>query len=205
MSFTKKVVTTYSKSLFQNVRLGKKSKTSKPSKATLFHPSKVIVRSAGITHPSIFAIGEELALLKSIFTTSKKLSSFFQNPTYSEQQKGKILSSLFPGLSLPMKSFLKILVERTHLALLPEIADEYGKLLCKVKKTTQVRLIVASPLNANLGSLLLKTLQKITKAKEISFTVSYNPKLLGGLIVEYNSTAIDASLLRELSHFFHEG
>lgn len=198
MSFTKKVVTTYSKSLFQTVRSKKKSKKE------TFDPSRVIFPSSKIISSTIFGIGEELALLKSIFTTSKKLSSFFQNPTYSEQQKGNILTSIFPGLSVTMKAFLKVLVERTHLALLPEIADEYEKLLCKVKKTTKVRLIIASALNENSGPLLLKTLQNLTDSKEISLTVSYNPKLLGGFILEYNSTAIDASILREFSLFFNE-
>ena len=139
-----------------------------------------------------------------MFTTSKKLCSFFNDPTYSEQQKADILTTLFPGFSLTMKSFLKVLVERTHLALLPEVADEYGKLLCKVKKATNVRLIVASALDKNSGPILLKTLQDLTDSKEVSLTVSYNPKLLGGFILEYNSTAIDASILREFSLFFNE-
>jgi F0F1-type ATP synthase delta subunit len=32
--------------------------------------------------------------------------------------------------------------------------------------------------------------------------MAYNPKLLGGFIVEYNSTSIDASVLKEFSLFF---
>jgi F0F1-type ATP synthase delta subunit len=35
-------------------------------------------------------------------------------------------------------------------------------------------------------------------------TTAYNPKLLGGVIVEYNSVAIDASILKEFSLFFND-
>jgi len=34
--------------------------------------------------------------------------------------------------------------------------------------------------------------------------LSYNPKLLGGLVLEYNSSAIDASILKEFSLFFND-
>ena len=42
------------------------------------------------------------------------------------------------------------------------------------------------------------------KSNEIILNVSYNPKLLGGLIIEYKSIAIDASILKEFSLFFNE-
>ena len=41
-------------------------------------------------------------------------------------------------------------------------------------------------------------------SNEIILNVSYNPKLLGGLILEYNSLSIDASILNEFSLFFSE-
>jgi len=103
-----------------------------------------------------------------------------------------------------MKSFLKVLTERSHLSLIPAISDEYSKIILKCKNTTKVNLITASKLEKNLGTLLLKTLKKITKSEEIILTTSYNPKLLGGLILEYNSVAIDASILKEFSLFFSE-
>jgi ATP synthase F1 delta subunit len=128
----------------------------------------------------------------------------FSNPTYLEQQKLEILLSLFPGLTLTMKSFLKVLTERSHLSLVPAISDEYSKIILKCKNTTTVNLITASKLEKNLGTLLLKTLKKITRSEEVILTTSYNPKLLGGLILEYNSVAIDASILKEFSLFFSE-
>jgi F0F1-type ATP synthase delta subunit len=103
-----------------------------------------------------------------------------------------------------MKSFLKVLTERSHLSLIPEISEEYNSVLGKIKNLTKVKLIVASALDENFGNNLLRSLKKVTKSDEIILTIAYNPQLLGGLILEYNSVAIDASILKEFSLFFTE-
>jgi F0F1-type ATP synthase delta subunit len=54
------------------------------------------------------------------------------------------------------------------------------------------------------GATLLETLKELTASNEVILNVSYNPKLLGGLVLEYNSSAIDASVLKEFSLFFND-
>jgi len=197
VSFTKKVVTTYSKSLFQNVN---NSKTSKE----IFEVSKITSADQKIFLPNVYIIGEELLLMSSTLLSSKKVKDFFGNPTYAEKQKLEVLMNIFPGLTVTTKSFLKVLTERSHLSLLPEISNEYNRLLLKVKNSTNVKLIIASMLQESYGPLLLNTLKKLTNSQEVILNLSYNPKLLGGLIVEYNSTSVDASILKEFSLFFNE-
>jgi ATP synthase F1 delta subunit len=197
MSLTKKVVASYSKSLFQNVNNSKASKEN-------FEVSKITSSDQKSFLPNVYIIGEELVLLSSTLLSSKKVKEFFENPTYAEQQKLNVLLNLFPGLTVTTKSFLKVLTERTHLSLLPEISQEYNKILLKVKNSTNVKIVVASSLQESYGPLLLKTLKSLTNSKEIILNLSYNPKLLGGLIVEYNSTSVDASILKEFSLFFNE-
>jgi len=201
MSFTKKVVTTYSKSLFQNVKSFDASKSGNSNlDITKLNNSNTSQKFI----PDVYIIGEELLLLSSLLITSKKLNDFFKNPTYAETQKLDILLNIFPGLTLTTKSFLKVLTERTHLSLIPEISEEYNKLLLKFKNSAIVKLITASSLQESYGENLLKSLKSLTNANEIILNVSYNPRLLGGLIVEYKSTAIDASILKEFSLFFNE-
>jgi F-type H+-transporting ATPase subunit delta len=199
MSLNSKVVTTYSKSLFQNVKNFGSSKSENKS----LEVTKINTNQQKFV-PDVYIIGEELLLLRSTLITSKQLNSFFNNPTYPEIQKLDVLLNIFPGLTLTMKSFLKVLSERTHLALLPEIADEYSKLLLKFKNSAIVKLVTASSLQENYGELLLNSLKSLTNSNEIILNVSYNPKLLGGLIIEYKSIAIDASILKEFSLFFNE-
>lgn len=192
-----KLITTYSKSLFQSVN-------NSTSQTTNFDVSKITSADHKTFVPTVYIIGEELLLIRSTLLSSKKLKDFFKNPTLAEQQKYEVLLNIFPGLTVTMKSFLKVLTERGHLSLIPAISDEYSKILLKFKNTTKVKIITASTLQEGSGSLLLETLRKLTGSKEIILSLSYNPKLLGGIIIEYNSTSIDASILKEFSLFFTE-
>jgi ATP synthase F1 delta subunit len=198
VSSTKKVVITYAKSLFQNVQNSEKSTSS-------FEVSKLTsIASKEKFIPDVYIIGEELLLIRSTLISSKKLKAFFTNPTYLEQQKLNVLLNILPGLTVTMKSFLKVLAERSHLALLPEITDAYTEILMKFKDSSLVKIITASTLQENYGLTLLNTLKSLTKSNEVILNISYNPKLLGGLIIEYKSTAIDASILKEFSLFFND-
>jgi ATP synthase F1 delta subunit len=200
MSFPKKIVTAYTKSLFQNLKKNSGSvvvdETYEIGNITGSEPNKET--------PNLFFIGEELFLIRSLIVSSKFMDQFFKNPTYSERQKLEILLSIFPGLTLSIQSFLKLLAERSHLSLLPEISDEYMKMISSFQNSTQVKIVTASGLKEDYGLLLLKALRKITNSKEILLKTFYNPKILGGLIVEYNSKSIDASILKEFSLFFNQ-
>ena len=195
-----KLITTYSKSLFENIN-NQSWDHSKDS----FDVATVTSLEQKSSFSTVYIIGEELLLIRSTLVSSKKLEDFFKNPTYAEKQKLEVILNIFPGLTVTMKSFLKILAERSHLSLLPSISDEYTRILLKFKNSTKVRLVIASILQEGYGMLLLNTLKKLTASTEVILNVSYNPKLLGGLILEYNSTLIDASVLNEFSLFFTEG
>jgi ATP synthase F1 delta subunit len=197
VSFTKKVVTTYAKSLFQNVQMFEVAEVKEN-----FDLAKVTFSDEKTFKPNVYIIGEELLILRATIQSSKTLKAFFINPTYLEQQKLEILLSIFPGLTVITRSFLRVLTERSHLSLIPEVSAEYTKLLLKARKSTKVKLILANMLQESYGSLLLNTLRKITDSKEIILNASYSSKLLGGLIIEYKSTSIDATLLKEFGLFF---
>jgi len=200
MSFNSRIVTTYAKSLFQNLNNSKNSTSTEDA----FALSKITSSEEKNFLPDIFIVGEELLLLRATLISSKKLSNIFKNPTFAEKQKLDIILSIFPGLTVSTKSFLKVLTERGHLSLIPEISDDYNKIILKFKNTTKVKLVTASQLEEKIGSMLLTTLKKLTNSTEVILNTAYNPKLLGGVVLEYNSVAIDASILKEFSLFFNE-
>lgn len=199
MSFSTKVVTTYAKSLFQNLENFKGNKQTESFKIAT-------ITSADQNNfiPDIFVLGEELILVSSIIVSSKTLKDFFTNPITRDYQKLDVILNIFPGLTLTMKSFLKILTERNHLSLIPFISEQYNTFLTKVKNSTKVKVILSSSLTDTFGDSFLTTLKKLTGSNEVILYVAYNPKLLGGIIFEYNSVAIDASILKEFSLFFTE-
>jgi F-type H+-transporting ATPase subunit delta len=191
-----KIIISYSKCLFL--------KTINNKKIPFQISNLTLKNNETISSPDIEYIGEELSLLRAIFNVSSKTKAFLCNPTYSEKQKLNILLSILPGLSLTMKAFLKLLTERNHISLLPDICEIYQKSLLKAKNYTKVKLTFAGPLKSEFGPKLLKSLKNLTNSENIILDVSYNPKLLGGVIIEYNSMIIDASLIKDFRLFFNE-
>jgi ATP synthase F1 delta subunit len=190
----KKIVTTYAKSLFRALE--------DPRVKAIYEK---LADDKKIVHaPTIYIIGEELLLIRSVLNTSKTIKDVFTNPTYVEKQKLDVLLKIFPGLTMTTKAFLRILTERRHLSLIPEISDEYNQIILKFIKCTKVEIITASSLQKHSSHSLLNSLKTLTGAKDVILTMSYNPKLLGGLIVEYGSSSVDASILKEFGLFFNE-
>lgn len=189
---------TYAKSLFQNLN------KAQSNSGNSFSIAEITSSEQKNFIPDIFIAAEELTLIRATLISSEKLNKVFNNPTYAETQKLDILLSIFPGLTVTVKSFLKVLTERGHLALLPDISEAFTEMILKVRNTTKVKLITASQLETKIGTMLLTNLKKITNSTDIILTTAYNPKLLGGLIIEYNSVAIDASILKEFSLFFND-
>lgn len=197
MSSLKKLSMLYAKSFFQNNKQNINiEKNANINFITSFEKSNQT--------SNIFLNFEELLLIRSILISSKSLKELFKNPTYSEQQKLKVILTIFPGLTLPTKSFLKVLTERNHLSLIPIITEELGEILNKFQNITNVKLTITTNLKENYGLDLLNSLKKLTNSKEIFLKVNYNPKLLGGLIIEYNSVSINATIFNEFNMLFSE-
>jgi F-type H+-transporting ATPase subunit delta len=201
MSLAKKLITTYSKSLFQN---SSKDFPFSMKEEDYCNFNMITSFDINTTTPDIYLIGEELLLIKSLLLSSKFMKGYFRNPTYPEGQKLSVILTIFPGLTAPTKSFLKILTERSHLFLIPEIAKEYIAMVLKFQNSITVKLFVATELKEAYGSLLLNKLRSLTNCDEVLIKVFNDPKLLGGMVVEYNSTSIDASILKEFSMFFND-
>jgi len=193
---SKKAVTAYCKSLLQN--------TQTSSYDSTFDLNSISVKQTNSLLADLNVIGEELLVIKSFILSSKGTKDFFKNPTYPESQKLNLLLGIFPGLTASTKSFLKLLTEKSHLGLLPSIYEEYTELLLKFKGSTKVNLLITAALNKRSGKTLLDTLRLLTNYKNILLNVLYKPKLLGGVIIEYNSMSIDASILKEFGLFFSD-
>jgi ATP synthase F1 delta subunit len=209
MSFSKKIVTMYAKSLFENVRSFSTQNLESYDdlkEASKFDISRIVSRIEKQPEDSItvYSVILELSYVTSFIISSQKIRNIFNNPTLPEKRKLEVILDLFPGLSSITRSFLKILTEKTHLSFIPEITEEYNQLLLKFEKSTKVKLILANILEKSYGTVLLNSLKKITESINVFIDISYNPQLLGGLIIEYNSISIDASLLKKFSLFFNE-
>jgi len=197
MSLVSQVVT-YAKSLFHDINLHPSTNSS----SLLFSVFSIteISESADSVTPEILAI--ELEILSAGITNSPKIQKIFKNPLYSENLKLQILLSLFPGLSIRIKALLLILTERKHLYLLPQISSEFLFFLSRTKKQSVFNLTICTFLPEQFGKQLLNQLRLFTKGKDCFLKIFYNPRILGGVIIDYDSLSLDLSIFKEFSYFF---
>jgi ATP synthase F1 delta subunit len=199
-----KTVNLYAKSLYQNINSNLKQERVIAPRAEILTKTKENISKPRESEQKLIStlslVSYELHTLRSVFLYSKKFLDFYSNPLHSSE-KLSILFRLFPNISQTTSGFLEILAKNNHLFLLPEICDEYHRILDKFKKKTQVKIILASIFKKSYANLFLKKVKILTDSKEIIPFVSYNPKLLGGFIIEYNSVIIDTTLLKAFSLF----
>jgi F0F1-type ATP synthase delta subunit len=198
MSDSSQVAKIYAKSLFQDVT----SSFLPPQKVQPFVPSSLLILEQEVFKKEPVNIGIELQLLSAFLGISKKIQGLFADPGCPEEKKLQTIFLLFPGLTLTTKAFLKILGERRDLSLLPQISEEFQEFLLSSKKMKKVGITVAASLPPDFGEILLSELKVFSKSTHILLKVNYNPKLLGGVIIESNSVALDLSVLKEVSTFF---
>lgn len=223
MSFPKKKVLNYSKSLFQNARALPsipeliKIKAMKDAAALNLTHLETLERSESKLHKSVFLqttstpiyqIGEELRLRSAMIQNSPSLQAALKNISQyklTKEQKLKLIIDLFP--SVPPKlllNFFSLLAEKNELELVPEISTEYNNLIFAFETITPIALISATPFQFDQGLKVFNTLKQVTSSKEIIVTGGYKKSLLGGLVLEYKSCSIDASVFKEFTLFFNE-
>ena len=136
-----------------------------------------------------------------IITTQADVDQFFTNTTISQDLKKKSLESLFQGGNFAddVKAFLYLLIDRSRMHALADIALATSNLLDEEEGVTRGQIKSASPISEQTKSDYEK---KIGSAlgKKIFLESSIDEKIMGGVRVEVGGWTFDDSLETHLSH-----
>jgi len=142
---------------------------------------------------------EELKAFSGLVDANRKLKQLFAGQIFSEDEKGRALSAIFPSLkfSSNTEKFLKMVVIQGHLAAIREIITASIAAYNERQKKATAVVISSVPLDKNYTDRLKTALKAMTK-KEIDIESQVEPSLLGGFIVKVGSTIYDSSLKGQL-------
>lgn len=157
---------------------------------------------------ALIELGQDSESLESIHGDMEKvrdlmkvdvLSQFLMSPIEKVENKKDVLSKVAAEreMSATTINFLNILVDRSRIALLPEICTTFEKLYCAKTETAVVKVISAIELEAGQKELIAKYVQKTTGKKLVRFKPVVDESLLGGFILqlgEDGSKEIDLSV-----------
>lgn len=147
----------------------------------------------------------EADLARAVETVSRQpvLQKTLYHPLISVDEKRQLVEALLSGKVSPRAlNFLRLILEKKRERHLPVIMEEFRRLVNAARNVVDVEASVASPLSDPLLAELRGKLESVT-GKRVNLTVSLNPSLLGGVVVQIGDRRFDGSLRGRLESLRH--
>lgn len=135
---------------------------------------------------------------ENILKSSDELYSVMLNPVISASDKEGIIESVFEkDCILPVRSFLKLLIEKNRFSLVFLIIEEFTKLINKINNIAQIDVTSAIELEkARKEEIQNKLNEKLNKKIEINYAVDED--IIAGLIFKIEDDVLDTSFRRKI-------
>lgn len=155
---------------------------------------------AGITTKTeSTATAKNIAELGNMITESKELRDFIASPLHSKTTQGAVVTDLAKKAKFndSVKNLLLLLVENRRLNILPTIVSETETYLAEQSGTVPVSIATARKLTAadqkNIQSQITAVI-----GKDVIMQTYVDESLIGGIVVQVESTLIDGSIKTKL-------
>lgn len=138
---------------------------------------------------------EEITLISGIIENNDRIKEFLFSPIVSKEDKIKLVNLLVENtkISKILQNFLLLLVQNFRMSILPNIVEEYNKLLYKSKNIKIVQVISASELKPKEQEWVKLTIEKELK-QEAKIDFEIDPTIIGGIVIKYDSILQDYSI-----------
>jgi F-type H+-transporting ATPase subunit delta len=143
----------------------------------------------------------ELRQFSAIVAGNKDLGGFLANPVFEQESKKKVLEQIIGKLSLSRMTvnFLKLLIDKKRIDVLPDIETCYRQLMDEALQKVRVSVKTAFPLSSDMLTYITSNLKKVT-GREVEVTVEDDKNLLGGIVIGVGDTLYDGSIKNQLNN-----
>jgi F-type H+-transporting ATPase subunit delta len=162
-------------------------------------PYAKALMSVATDNNAVEQVGVEVADLLEVLDSSKELTDFLMSPLMSAEAKKGVLRQVSEGkVSDFLLSFLLLLVDRSRVAFLKPILQQYQALLRELNNTVLADVTAAVELSDDQQNAIRDRVKSMTGANSVELSITVDPSLIGGLIIKVGSQVIDASLRGQL-------
>ena len=143
----------------------------------------------------------EINQFTSIIAQNKALGEFLANPVFEQESKKNVVENIIGRLKLSgmTVNFLKLLVDKRRIDVLPDIVFFYRQLMDESLKKVRVNLKTAFPLSSKMQNYITSNLEKVT-GRKVEVSVEKDPGLLGGIVIGVGDTLYDGSIKNQLNN-----
>lgn len=143
-------------------------------------------------------VATDIQQISSFSSKDKQFLNYLKAPQVPAEQKIKLLRDLFTTrLSPRLLLFLELLLEKHRTELLPDISDEFEKLMEDHQGLIKARVVTATHLDGEVKAQLIVKLEKIT-GKKIEIRHKIDKSIIGGIIVYLHNKVIDRSIKQQI-------
>jgi F-type H+-transporting ATPase subunit delta len=147
-------------------------------------------------------IERELREAADLLKRESRLAAVLASPTLASQQRVGVLESVIANADLRPESanLLRLLTSKERIPLLPEVAEQFGRLVLDHKQVQSGEVVSAHPLSDEQQAKLAASLgQALGKTMQLSYRTDGD--LVGGLVVRIGNRVYDASVTTQLRRF----
>ncbi|HXV27949.1 MAG TPA: ATP synthase F1 subunit delta [bacterium] len=138
-------------------------------------------------------VEKDLLRIRQLVNQYPEISHLVLNSTISQAEKEDFIEKVFPtDLSKLVLDFLKVLIKKRRFKDLAWMQEQFHRLYEKAKGLQEVRVTTAIAITKPVQDRLIQSLAKKLGC-EIRLLTETDPDILGGMIVAFDGTQIDAS------------
>ncbi len=146
------------------------------------------------SHQTVDAVYGQMDGLKEVVEGDDQLVRFLKSPKVTQKDKRDLLhSALSERVDRVVLEFLDLLVDKKRIAFLPEIIDEFDRMVEAAKGIARVTVITAVALNDTERAAMGEKMQAKTKL-EVILEERVDPRIIGGVIAIFHDQIIDGSV-----------
>jgi len=143
-------------------------------------------------------VAEEMEAVAGIMNENSDFLKLLSAPTVSDKDKKSMLSKAFEGrISDTVFNFINVLCDNGRIKYLIAISQQFKDMYNEKNGILEVIVTTTMPLSDNLREKLVLKLEKIS-SKKIQLVEKIDTSIMGGIVLNYNNTQIDASVKKRL-------
>jgi len=121
-----------------------------------------------------------------------------QHPQITRERKKELLKQVYQeSVGSDVQHFLSLLIDKDRSELLPQVVQQFGRLLDEHNQEMDVEATTAIPLTPQQEAALRERLETTTGYK-LRLKTRVDEEVLGGLIIRFGDKLIDGSVATEL-------
>lgn len=152
------------------------------------------------TAGALVGIADQLGALAGLLASNPDLADVVRNPAYSRAQRHGVVEGLIQLVkpeSPTLPNFLRLLVDRHRLGMLPDIARLFRDMADEKAGRVRGTVVSAVPLDPQSIKQLESTLSRVVQ-KQVVLDTQVDREVLGGVSTQVGSVVFDGTLRTQL-------